>query len=83
LPQITTTYQPSTDLGYLLGKHPGRFQTKELPFGNAHVFFPAATESTCTACLMLELNPVELLKSGTSNGDEDMVVKPLDFIAGS
>jgi 3' terminal RNA ribose 2'-O-methyltransferase Hen1 len=66
---ITTTYQPATDLGYLLGKHPGRFQTKALPFGNAHVFFPAATETACTACLVLELNPVELLKSGTNHFD--------------
>ncbi|MCC6727029.1 MAG: 3' terminal RNA ribose 2'-O-methyltransferase Hen1 [Saprospiraceae bacterium] len=66
---ISTTYQPATDLGYLLGKHPGRFQSKELPFGNAHVFFPEASDKVCTASLLLELNPVELLKSGSNNFD--------------
>lgn len=66
---ITTTHQPATDLGYLLGKHPDRFQTKELPYGNAHVFFTEASAAKCTAYLLMELNPVELLKSGSNNFD--------------
>ena len=37
---ITTTYNPATDLGYLLHKHPDRYQTFPLSFGKAHVFFP-------------------------------------------
>lgn len=61
--KITTTYQPATDLGYLLGKHPGRFQTKELNFGKAHVFFPEANEKRCTAALLLDLNSINLAKA--------------------
>jgi hypothetical protein len=34
---ITTTYFPATDLGCLLHKRPGRTQTFELNFGQAHV----------------------------------------------
>ena len=40
---ITTNHSPATDLGYLLGKHPDRFQTFELSFGKAQVFYPEAT----------------------------------------
>ena len=41
---LTTTHRPATDLGYLLYKNPGRVQSFELSFGNAHVFYPEATE---------------------------------------
>ena len=37
---ITTTYQPATDLGYLLHKHPSRAQSFSLSFGKAHVSIP-------------------------------------------
>lgn len=51
---ITTTHEPATDLGFLLHKHPGRVQTFRESVGTAHVFYPEATESRCTAALLLE-----------------------------
>ena len=45
---ITTTHQPATDLGYLLGKNPDRCQSFELAYGKAHVFYPEATAERCT-----------------------------------
>lgn len=60
---ITTTYQPATDLGYLLYKHPEKFQTFDLSFGQAHVFYPEATQQRCTACLLVEIDPVRLIRS--------------------
>ena len=59
---ITTTHPPATDLGYLLYKHPARYQTFSLPFGNAHIFFPKATENECTAALLLEVDPIGLVR---------------------
>lgn len=59
---ITTTHTPATDLGYLLGKHPARIQNFELAFGRAHVFYPEATETRCTVALLLEIDPVELVR---------------------
>jgi len=59
---ITTTYQPATDLGYLLHKHPARVQRFRLNWGEAVVFYPEATETRCTAALLLELNPVALAR---------------------
>jgi 3' terminal RNA ribose 2'-O-methyltransferase Hen1 len=59
---ITTTAAPATDLGYLLGKNPARVQTFELAFGKAHVFYPEASEERCTAALLLEIDPVGLVR---------------------
>jgi hypothetical protein len=42
---ISTTHSPATDLGYLLHKNPDSFHTAKLPFGQAHVFFPEATDN--------------------------------------
>ena len=59
---VTTTYQPATDLGYLLHKNPARTQTEELSFGQAHVFYPEAKNDRCTAALLLEVDPVGLVR---------------------
>ncbi|MBK6895665.1 MAG: 3' terminal RNA ribose 2'-O-methyltransferase Hen1 [Alphaproteobacteria bacterium] len=59
---ITTTHKPATDMGYLLHKSPERLHSKELPFGTAHVFYPEATEKKCTAALLLEVDPVGLVR---------------------
>ncbi|MBT9394638.1 3' terminal RNA ribose 2'-O-methyltransferase Hen1 [Hymenobacter sp. NST-14] len=60
---ITTTHQPATDLGYLLHKNPARLQTLELTAGQAHIFYPEATAERCTVALLLEIDPVGLVRS--------------------
>lgn len=59
---ITTTYQPAADLGYLLHKNPARVQTFDLAFGQAHVLYPEVSEERCTAALVLDVNPVGLVR---------------------
>ncbi len=59
---ITTTHDPATDLGFLLHKHPGRVQSFEQSVGTAHVFYPESTQSRCTAALLLEVDPVGLVR---------------------
>jgi 3' terminal RNA ribose 2'-O-methyltransferase Hen1 len=59
---ITNTRTPATDLGYLLHKNPARAQSFDLPFGKAHVFYPESSPETCTAALVLEVNPVGLVR---------------------
>lgn len=68
---ITTTHRPATELGYLLHKHPDRMQQFELAFGNAYVFYPESSEDRCTAALLLEVDPVGLVRGrrGTRGGD--------------
>ncbi|MEM7760174.1 MAG: 3' terminal RNA ribose 2'-O-methyltransferase Hen1 [Cyanobacteria bacterium P01_A01_bin.40] len=59
---ISTTHQPATDLGYLLHKHPDKCQSFPLSFGKAHVFYPESQEDRCTATLLLDINPIELVR---------------------
>jgi 3' terminal RNA ribose 2'-O-methyltransferase Hen1 len=62
---LTIAYsgQPATDLGYLLHKNPARIHSTELPFGQAHVFYPEANEERCTAALVLEIDPIGLVRN--------------------
>jgi 3' terminal RNA ribose 2'-O-methyltransferase Hen1 len=59
---VTTTYSPATDLGYLLHKNPARAQTEELSFGKAHVFYPEADSVRCTVAVLLEVDPIGLVR---------------------
>ena len=59
---IATTHQPATDLGFLLHKHPDKCQSFPLSIGQAHVFYPESQPDKCTAALLLEIDPVELVR---------------------
>lgn len=60
---ITNTQEPATDLGYLLHKNPARVQSFPLSFGQAHVFYPEASDERCTAALLLDVDPVGLVRN--------------------
>src|SRR4051812_16766320 len=59
---ITTTHRPANDLGYLLHKHPGRFQSFDLSFGQDHVYYPEVGDERCSACLLLDVDPVGMVR---------------------
>jgi 3' terminal RNA ribose 2'-O-methyltransferase Hen1 len=59
---LSTTHAPATDLGFLLHKNPDRVQTFDLSFGQAHVFYPDASADRCTAVLLLDVDPVRLVR---------------------
>ena len=59
---ISTTHQPATDLGFLVHKNPGRFQSFNLPYGRADVFYPEAESHRCTVALLLNIDPVGLVR---------------------
>jgi 3' terminal RNA ribose 2'-O-methyltransferase Hen1 len=65
---LSTTHRPATDLGFLLHKHPDRVQSFALPFGEARVFYPEASEGRCTVALMLDIDPVGLVRRGRGSG---------------
>ncbi|GAA2311382.1 3' terminal RNA ribose 2'-O-methyltransferase Hen1 [Actinomadura luteofluorescens] len=60
---ITTTMSQATGLGFLLHKHPDRVQRFEQSYGTAHVFYPDAEEQRCTAALLLDVDPVQLVRT--------------------
>jgi 3' terminal RNA ribose 2'-O-methyltransferase Hen1 len=61
---------PASDLGYLLHKHPVRVQAFEVSAGTAHVFYPEAGESRTTCALLLEVDPVALVRGRTGSAPE-------------
>lgn len=67
---VSTTHAPASDLGYLLHKHPGKVQSFELSVGTAYVFYPEVSEQRCTAALLLEVDPIGLVRGrrGSSSG---------------
>lgn len=70
---ISSTTPPATDLGFLLHKNPSRAQSFKLGFGQAHVFYPEATDERCTIALLLDIDPVGLVrgKNGAGGADRD------------
>jgi 3' terminal RNA ribose 2'-O-methyltransferase Hen1 len=60
---ITNTQPPAADLGYLLRKNPARRHSFDLAFGQAHVFYPEASQERCTAALLLDIDPVGLVRN--------------------
>ena len=74
---ITTTHRPATDLGYLLAKHPDRLQSFALSFGEAHVVYPEASDDRCTAALILDLDPVALVRGRPAGPGGDGAAGPL------
>jgi 2-polyprenyl-3-methyl-5-hydroxy-6-metoxy-1,4-benzoquinol methylase len=63
-----TAAQPATDLGFLLHKHPAKAQRFSTSHGEAHVFYPQADEQRCTAALLLDVDPIALVRRGRGRG---------------
>src|SRR3954469_11012132 len=80
---LTLTRPPATDLGFLLHKHPERVQEFALPFGAAHVFYPEAAEDRCTAALLLDVDPVGLIRRGVRFSRLDQYVNDRPYVASS
>src|SRR5690349_8650797 len=67
---ITTTHRPATDIGYLLGKNPNRSQSFPVAFGQVHVFYPVAREEQCTVALLMDVDPVALVRGRRGSGGD-------------
>lgn len=80
---ITTTHEPATDLGFLLHKNPARTQSFDLSFGKAHVLYPESTRERCTAALLLDVDPVGLVRGRAAGGTVDQYVNDRPYVASS
>lgn len=64
---ISTTHRPATDLGYLLHKHPDKFQSFNLTLGKAHAFYPESSEEHTTFALLLDIDPIDMVRGKGRN----------------
>lgn len=67
---LTSTASAASDLGFLLHKHPDKLQAFELSVGTAHVFYPEAGDDRCTVALLLEVDPVALVRGKRLGGPD-------------
>ncbi|MDR1887920.1 MAG: 3' terminal RNA ribose 2'-O-methyltransferase Hen1 [Zoogloeaceae bacterium] len=68
---ITHTGENTPDIGFLFHKNPARPQVFELNYGMAFVFYPEVSAEKTTIALLLEINPIDLVrgKEGAVNKD--------------
>ncbi|MDR0998251.1 MAG: 3' terminal RNA ribose 2'-O-methyltransferase Hen1, partial [Treponema sp.] len=59
---LTYTGENPADLGYLLHKNPARPQSADLSFGRVHVFYLETGPERCTAALLLDMDPLDLVR---------------------
>jgi 3' terminal RNA ribose 2'-O-methyltransferase Hen1 len=73
-------------MGYLLFKNPARLHSFDLPFGKAHVFYPELSEIQTAACLLMDVDPVVLVRGraqGTGEGTLDQYVNDRPYASSS
>lgn len=81
---ITCTASNATDLGHLLHKHPDNLFEETKWFGKLYVFYPEASTERCTAALLLEIDPVGLVRGeGRRPGTLDQYVNDRPYVASS
>lgn len=77
---ITNIASPATDIGFLLHKNPANLHSADLSFGRAHVFYSDAAPERCTAHLLVEVDPVQLVRGA---GHIDQYVNDRPYVASS
>ncbi|MCB9581538.1 MAG: 3' terminal RNA ribose 2'-O-methyltransferase Hen1 [Polyangiaceae bacterium] len=82
---ISTSHVPATDLGFLLAKHPDKCQSFELSFGTAHVFYPQSSRERCAVSLLVDVDPVALVRgrSADAAGSLQQYVNDRPYVASS
>ena len=75
-----------SDLGYLLHKNPSRLHSFDLTFGKAHVFYPELSENRSRVALLLDIDPVGLVRGRRDSAGEgalDQYVNDRPYAASS
>lgn len=80
---ITTKLRPASDLGFLLHKHPDRRQSFDLSFGKAHVFYPEVCAERCSACLLLDVDPIGMVRGRNGKFALGQYVNDRPYVASS
>jgi len=73
-------------LGYLLLKNPARVHSFDLPFGHAHVLYPELSDHRSAASLLLDIDPVGLVRGRSQSAGEstlDQYVNDRPYVSSS
>ncbi len=72
---ITTTHPPASDLSYLLHKHPAKVQQVDISGGIAHVFYPQVSEESTTIALLLDIDPIGLVRRNSGPAGNEFALE--------
>lgn len=72
---ITTTHKPASHLSYLLHKHPSKVQQVEISAGIAHIFYSEVSENRCAISLLLDIDPIGLVRGKTGPASNDFALE--------
>jgi len=72
---ITSTHRPASDLSYLLHKHPDKVHEVDIAAGKAHIFYPEVSEDKCSICLLLDMDPVGLVRRNSGPRGNDFALE--------
>lgn len=67
---VTSTAPSASNLSHLLRKHPDRAQAFPLSVGTAHVFYPEVSDERCTVAMLLEVDPIGLVRDKRFRGSD-------------
>lgn len=67
---VTSTAPNAFNLSHLLRKHPDRAQAFPLSVGTAHVFYPEVSDNRCTVAMLLEVDPIGLVRDKRFRGGD-------------
>jgi 3' terminal RNA ribose 2'-O-methyltransferase Hen1 len=81
---ITCEAENAADLGYLLHKNPANVFREKLWFGEIVVFYPEVEDHRCTAALLLNVDPIALIRGGNRQANGlDQYVNDRPYVASS
>lgn len=71
---LKTKRYPASDLGYLLHKNPAKMHSFDVSVGKAHLFFPEVGPQECCAALLLDIDPISLVKTKKGHFDDSFIL---------
>ncbi len=80
---LTCTAPNADDLGYLLHKNPANVFEADLAFGTVTVCWPECTPDRCTAALLLDVDPIGLVRNHRNAHTLDQYVNDRPYVASS
>lgn len=74
---------PATDLGFLVHKHPDNLRSVSTTGGQAHVFWPRADIDGATVALLVEIDPIGLVRRGAGGRPLAPYINDRPYVASS
>jgi 3' terminal RNA ribose 2'-O-methyltransferase Hen1 len=66
---VATQHPRAGELGFLFHKHPAKLQSFDSSFGRAHVFYPVSEGDRCELALLLDVDPIGLVRKKGPSGN--------------